>query len=869
MWSVDHGVQQQQQQQRAMHMHSMNGFMYGAQAMMPVVTALPPVVLRHSPASSSTSSSSRSQSPSGTESWQHGVDHLTDASASSSPGQYTPPPTNDVSSAADEWSMLSDLFDNVHGGSGSAAVSTPVAQQPLQVQPSTWPLPAKTMDSLNIKEEPAAAALSLEEQKKIRRRGQIASSVQRHREKKRKMVASLKDELTTLTAQLTLLRSQRKGLHPDGKLVEYEEMAVMQRRKRRQSEEMNSQIKRALFEQSAFLSGFRKMIMNQMPGPKELEFHQWIHSYTVLAGTDPLSRRREYLAAFSDSKMELAQNIVMRETDQIAWKLSRAKPYYASARVLVDASRLDGMCDDYASVVKNEQVVMPDGTDGNEGLLTKKFTAMFLFEENEHVNFDSFYQVALEATKGVGVFWPSEGYDGRLQEIVDLNDSAEDESAGKTDDKSRVYYTDLHAELSMGSGDDALPVTIESRMLCREQKTDTTGLIVWDYVDKDALHPHDEHVTNDDFLVRRDGCGSIVLQRERNGLVSLRSVSVKRFSPFVRENDPAGSELRKYQQMNKHAGDMEARQQRCTCWVYDAICNSLMEATDMLSRSHSECGECSKKFSLLSKKRKCKHCMTPLCKNCVDAHTQSKHPSVASAQAARRELVAGSRAAVTAWTKKEMEIKKQQRLAKRNSCYAMTPIPNVHSTRQHQHREIFTMRQEPDENEATGTCASDRNSASDPHFLPVNAAKLTQSLIGLSDEQRQVLEKELNRTDEDPLLVLRFNPNWQGQVAVGTVCDAIATFGMRGGARRDSGEGCHGWVFHFDHYQDLGPCKTAIALAHPEAFAFSPRAITRAEAAFGAAARANLPTEPLAYAVVINKIAIRQDDAGSLEFFYL
>ncbi|DAZ96338.1 TPA: hypothetical protein N0F65_007988 [Lagenidium giganteum] len=182
---------------------------------------------------------------------------------------------------------------------------------------------------------------------------------------------------------------------------------------------------------------------------------------------------------------------------------------------------------------------------------------------------------------------------------------------------------------------------------------------------------------------------------------------------------------------------------------------------------------------------------------------------------------------------------------------------------------LTEMRQEPDENEATGTCASDRNSASDPHFLPVNAAKLTQSLIGLSDEQRQVLEKELNRTDEDPLLVLRFNPNWQGQVAVGTVCDAIATFGMRGGARRDSGEGCHGWVFHFDHYQDLGPCKTAIALAHPEAFAFSPRAITRAEAAFGAAARANLPTEPLAYAVVINKIAIRQDDAGSLEFFYL
>ncbi|KAK1947656.1 hypothetical protein P3T76_001666 [Phytophthora citrophthora] len=34
------------------------------------------------------------------------------------------------------------------------------------------------------------------------------------------------------------------------------------------------------------------------------------------------------------------------------------------------------------------------------------------------------------------------------------------------------------------------------------------------------------------------------------------------------------------------------------------------------------------------------------------------------------------------------------------------------------------------------------SSTSDPYFLPVNAAKLTQSLIGLSDEQRQVLSKK-------------------------------------------------------------------------------------------------------------------------------
>ncbi|GMF31532.1 unnamed protein product [Phytophthora fragariaefolia] len=184
------------------------------------------------------------------------------------------------------------------------------------------------------------------------------------------------------------------------------------------------------------------------------------------------------------------------------------------------------------------------------------------------------------------------------------------------------------------------------------------------------------------------------------------------------------------------------------------------------------------------------------------------------------------------------------------------------------------MRHEPDKHEATGTRPSERNSASDPHFLPVNAAKLTQSLIGLSDEQRQVLEKELDRTDEDALLVLRFNPNWQGQFAVGTVCDAIATFGMRGRARRDAGEGCHRWIFHFDHYQDIEPCRNAIQLAYPEAFALPTSAVTTVVAAgvaAGAAAAAgiaNLPTEPLAYAVATNKSAIRQDDAGTLHFFY-
>lgn len=152
-------------------------------------------------------------------------------------------------------------------------------------------------------------------------------------------------------------------------------------------------------------------------------------------------------------------------------------------------------------------------------------------------------------------------------------------------------------------------------------------------------------------------------------------------------------------------------------------------------------------------------------------------------------------------------------------------------------------------------------------MLPVNAAKLTQSLIGLSNEQRHVLENVLDQMDEDPLLVLRLNPNWQSQqLATETVCDAIGTYGMSNSTHRDTGEGCQRWIFHFDHYQDIEPCRNAIQLAYPAAFALPPSAITTAVTA--GANLANLPTEPMAYAVVINKIAVRQDDAGILHFFY-
>lgn len=47
--------------------------------------------------------------------------------------------------------------------------------------------------------------------------------------------------------------------------------------------------------------------------------------------------------------------------------------------------------------------------------------------------------------------------------------------------------------------------------------------------------------------------------------------------------------------------------------------------------------------------------------------------------------------AVATWAKKEADATRQQRIAKRDSCYSMTPIPNVRSTREYQERELFVV----------------------------------------------------------------------------------------------------------------------------------------------------------------------------------
>ncbi|KAL3702531.1 hypothetical protein R1sor_020553 [Riccia sorocarpa] len=147
-------------------------------------------------------------------------------------------------------------------------------------------------------------------------------------------------------------------------------------------------------------------------------------------------------------------------------------------------------------------------------------------------------------------------------------------------------------------------------------------------------------------------------------------------------------------------------------------------------------------------------------------------------------------------------------------------------------------------------------------WTPKYAADSVQRLIGLNDEQRTILENHLNEDDEDALLVLRVNPEWiaiHGQAAADGVTDDIARYLVGEQRRRDKAG--KRWIFHFELSSDIDKCKSFVLATHPQAFSLSPEAV--------AAGFVGANTIPLAFAAVVHKVGVRQDDAARSGFFYL
>jgi hypothetical protein len=154
---------------------------------------------------------------------------------------------------------------------------------------------------------------------------------------------------------------------------------------------------------------------------------------------------------------------------------------------------------------------------------------------------------------------------------------------------------------------------------------------------------------------------------------------------------------------------------------------------------------------------------------------------------------------------------------------------------------------------------------------------LVKGLLNLSDEEAQVLGDVLSKIKDDPLLVLKFNPNWipDGGANADTILDAIAVFEMPvapPGApqkRRDDQVGCSGWIFQFKSSSDIIRCRYSIQALHINAFAFTPTAAAKIAARYPLSPP--LPaqdTQSLAETVVITKFVDTNSDVMKIPFFY-
>ncbi|KUF92687.1 THO complex subunit 5 B [Phytophthora nicotianae] len=154
------------------------------------------------------------------------------------------------------------------------------------------------------------------EERKAKRRAQVAISARRHRSRKKNEMISLKKEADYLNYQLDFLRSKHKLMRADGAVAEWEEKTIAQRHKRRQAEELNAQLRYALFQQSGYVRNLKAMFALGSPNTMELNMQRFLHTYTHLR-KDPQSRARDLASVCTDAKLELGMQTVLRETEGI------------------------------------------------------------------------------------------------------------------------------------------------------------------------------------------------------------------------------------------------------------------------------------------------------------------------------------------------------------------------------------------------------------------------------------------------------------------------------------------------------------------------------------------------------------------------
>ncbi|TYZ60989.1 hypothetical protein PybrP1_005344 [[Pythium] brassicae (nom. inval.)] len=326
---------------------------------------------------------------------------------------------------------------------------------------------AMVMRTVGNRAQPARSSSSGDEEesgpiepldRKARRRVQVAISARRHRSRKKHEMIDLRKEATYLNAQLDFLRSRHKLMRPNGAVAESEERAVALRRKRRQAEELNEELRRAVFMQGVYISNFKALFHSAAMTPLELNMRQLLHTYTRL-GMSPQARLRDYDAICTDAKVDLAIKLVTRET--------------AALDVLTPSISV--------------RHVRP-----NKHEFGATIVAAYAFDT---LDIRQIFIAACAAIRDSGREWP---------EYVPVETDVKVVAAPRDNMRYGVARIRYRSEV-----DSSEEVVVESRSISYYRVTDSYGVLVWDFVDDDDLFPLEPETT-----MQRNVIGASLVRRE-------------------------------------------------------------------------------------------------------------------------------------------------------------------------------------------------------------------------------------------------------------------------------------------------------------------------------------------------------------------
>jgi hypothetical protein len=320
----------------------------------------------------------------------------------------------------------------------------------------------------------ADAAEQLQQQpldRKAKRRQQVAISARRHRSRKKHELLDLRKEVSAMTSQLDFLRSKHKMLRPNGAVAEWEEKAMAQRRKRRQAEARGDELRRAIFMQSQFLGNLKSVFSNSPMFTEDLNLRQLLHTYTRL-GRNPRSRQRDYEAICAPSKLQMATDILRRQTESIRF----STPY-------VKTQILDSVDSFGATIV-----------------------SVYAFDT---LDIARIFGAACNAIKASSNTWPEFTGLEAQHTIVDALPQS-NIVAGKQIMRFRFAPTeDEEMTAAVAPSEAEKELVVDAHTVSFWHMTQHEAVLVWDYVDDDDLHPPPA-----DCDIKRDVVGAMLVRRE-------------------------------------------------------------------------------------------------------------------------------------------------------------------------------------------------------------------------------------------------------------------------------------------------------------------------------------------------------------------